>query len=302
MKAIENGGSSGTTVENSRWFKNNREWGYDDDSLNSELFNFAYLMKREAKLRGRIGEPVYYTNSPLIEQWNFSGDFFGPSCTGNFIFEMNEVNKGQISYHVPNEDILNIEELCYSMYGYRSEDNEAINTNILLDKYMRGRTLTKSESDRLAVYNNSLRERYTNEHVWADLSSFKVEPVDGVSEGWTPGGFSQSTGLFQGEYSLSEVLPEFLNYVGSVPNMNTMKGYTASNGDVMIIDLTTMIHVNGTWVDIDSGNFEDWHTNYRGARDAKSKAVNEFVLSIKPFTYASYHIPKANLDDYIQSL
>jgi hypothetical protein len=59
MKAIENGGNEGTAVENIRWFKNNQSWGKYDTYLNSELVNFAYLMKHEDKLSGRIGEPVY---------------------------------------------------------------------------------------------------------------------------------------------------------------------------------------------------------------------------------------------------
>jgi hypothetical protein len=304
---IANGHSSQSNIiYNLRWAMNNDLSGVNKQNLNPTIFNRGYLMKIDLGLGGYVMEPTYNEMSWYASGWNQVGEYILPQTPGIFIFEMDEVNRGQITYHIPYEDVISAELLRNSMW---ETDNSGVYSQItnlsnVFGRYCQGETLTKSELDKVELYKHILSERYTSEILWRDLSVDKIEPVDGVSEGWTPLGFSNNSGIFQGEYTLSEVLPDFLNYIPSVPTMNTLKGHTASNGDVSRVAemYTEMIYLNGKWSDIDNSSFCDVLTTYRAARDAKLKAFNELVLSLKPFTYAAYHIPKANLDDYIQSL
>ena len=312
MSSIANSMSNQSNiVYNHRWILNNQD-NIDQGALNANISHRAYSMKTDIGLGGFVREASYPNYWDVMPQWNSVGDALLSQCVGIFIFEVDEVNKSEITFHTPNEKVRNLESIVFSiqneynltMIGSPILENKQADTT--RDRFFHGLDLSELDLDRIDVFKREFRKKYTDETLWKDLASLKIEAVDGVHTGYTPlsfGGINQ-IGLNPGEYVLSDIIPQYFNILPAVPNMNILKGHTAVAGDrCIIIDQDgDYIFVNGRWVNADWGQYEDMAGSARGARDAKMKALNEVILSLKPFTFAAYHIPKANLDEYVQSL
>ena len=303
----------------------NHRWSlaFDDDFSSPDSYtrfiaHRLYSMKWDKGLGGYMMESSRSSVGQIIPDWNQVGGQISVESDGILIFNVNEVNKSEISFHVLNETIQHIQSMLYGNYsmleqykydfqnlswdrGFQAPSSKSYDVDAV-SKFYRGLDLNENDLDKYEAFKTLFRMKYTSEDVWFDLSSHKMEPIDGEFVGYTP--FALGNGLDSGEYSISEYLPEFPNYIPAVPTLNILKGYTASQGDITkVIEIgDEYIYLNGKWVNYYSTNLEDLDIQARGFRDAKTKSINELILSLKPFTYAAYHIPKANLSEYIQSL
>lgn len=315
MSSIANGWSNQSNlVYNHRWILNNKTI-MNHNYLNTNINHRAYSMKVDMGLGGLVREETYpdffdFTNI----QWNVIGDAVLSQCIGIFIFEVDEINKSEISFHTKNEKVENLESLVDLVNSLQEYDISSIGNPFTShkgdertrDRFLQGLDLSELDLDKIEAYKRDFRRQYTDETLWKDLSSSKIETIDGVRLGYTPFSFGNmdQIGLNPGEYVLSEILPQYFNYLPSVSNMNILKGHTAVTGDVchVVENNRKMIFINGKWFDIENSQYIDLYYNAKGVIDAKIRAFNDIIQSHKPFTFAAYHIPKANLDGYVQSL
>ena len=85
-----------------------------------------------------------------------------------------------------------------------------------------------------------------------------------------------------------------LDYLPAVKYVAELKGVTAQLGDVIIVEeIGQRMAFDGTnWTEDRFGLYEDCGlTTNNAITDAKDKAFNELLLSIKPFVWSSHHVP-----------
>ncbi len=244
------------------------------------------------------------------------------SAWGTSIFEI-DLNADLVDYSKRNPLFFEYDMDCrgndFTRILYPWEEATS-NHSEIFTKYLNGEELLAYELQIFNQTKSAHERRRARPEYFPNISSDSAMP-SGNFKGFAPFGWSQGdhhdfkyTSIRRGT-PMSQLFPSGVFNLRQEPHyMDSYwsfgKKMQGQVGDIAMIEgdwclwspnaITNDYEIKGRWIYFAA--FEDMISYQKSQVDAKLRDLYNVVLSQRPFTWANYHIIKANLDEYIATL